>query len=200
MEISASRMEQELWVPGARLLAGGVFAASRRGAAGQGQAGEPAWAAAAVFDSGRLVASRVVEGRFTAAYEPGYLALREGALLEQTVQALPLQPQVLLVNATGLDHPRAAGLAIHLGASLGIPTVGVTERRLMPGSDDDLTRAVVTLAGRRPVIVHAGWRTDLDTAIRIVKQLSFAARTPEPLREARRLARTARSAAQGGWS
>ncbi|MBV8941103.1 MAG: endonuclease V [Solirubrobacterales bacterium] len=43
---------------------------------------------------------------------PGTLALREGRLLEAAVRALPAMPDVLLVNATGRDHPRGAGLAV----------------------------------------------------------------------------------------
>jgi deoxyribonuclease V len=52
------------------------------------------------------------------------LAPREGPLLEQAVRALPVAPEVLVVNATGRDHPRRAGLALQLGAVLGLPTVG----------------------------------------------------------------------------
>jgi hypothetical protein len=59
------------------------------------------------------------------------LALREGPLLEQAVRALPTTPEVLLVNATGRDYPRRAGLALHLGAVLGLPTVRVTVRPLV---------------------------------------------------------------------
>jgi deoxyribonuclease V len=172
--------------------AGGVFTTPQRGLIGLGAAGDPGWAAAVVFEDGRLLASTVLEGRFAAAYEPGYLALREGALLERTVRALPIRPEVLLVNATGLDHPRRAGLAIHLGAVLELPTIGVTERRLTGGGEEDLARLVVTQDRARPLVVHSGWRTDLETAMQVVQRLCLRARTPEPLREARRLARTAR--------
>jgi deoxyinosine 3'endonuclease (endonuclease V) len=58
------------------------------------------------------------------AYLPTLLALQEGLLLEQAVRALPIAPKVLVVNATGRDHPRRTGLALHLGAVLGLPTVG----------------------------------------------------------------------------
>jgi deoxyribonuclease V len=172
--------------------AGGVFVTPQRGLIGLGAAGDPGWAAAVVFEDGRLLASTVLEGRFAAAYEPGYLALREGALLERTVLSLPIRPEVLMVNATGLDHPRRAGLAIHLGAVLGLPTIGVTERRLTAGAEEDLARLVVTRDRAKPLVVHPGWRTDLETAMQVVQRLCLRARTPEPLREARRLARTAR--------
>jgi hypothetical protein len=44
---------------------------------------------------------------------------------------VPVVPEVLVVNATGRNHPRRAGLAFHLGAVLGLPTVGVTTRPLV---------------------------------------------------------------------
>ena len=50
-----------------------------------------------------------------------------------------------------------------------------------------------TRAGARPLAVHAGWRTDLDTAIQTICLASAGHRTPEPLRHARTLARTARA-------
>src|SRR5439155_1759503 len=38
---------------------------------------------------------------------------------------------VLLVDATGRDHPRRAGLALHLAARLDVPSIGVTGSTLM---------------------------------------------------------------------
>ena len=190
----ARRWELEpRWRPGPRLLAGGVYAAPRRGLVGLGAAGDRAWAAAVAYDGERFVDTATLEGRFADAYRPGYLALREGPLLERAVRALSLRPDVLLVNATGLDHPRRAGLAIHLGAVLDLPTIGVTDRRLTaPG--EELARTVVTRRGSRPLVVHPGWHTDLADAVDVVLGLCRSARTPEPLREARRLVRGLRAA------
>jgi deoxyribonuclease V len=132
-------------------------------------------------------ASAAVTGRLGAPYQPGLLALREGELLERAVRALPEAPDVLLVDATGRDHPRRAGLALHLGWALDLPTVGVTRRLLHDGEG----------ARRAPggLWVHAAWRTDLETAEQVVAAVTGRVRTPAPLREARRLARTARSLA-----
>jgi deoxyribonuclease V len=153
-----------------------------------------------------------VEGPAPAAYEAGLLALREGALLEAAVRALPEPSDVLLVNATGRDHPRRAGLAVHLGALLDLPTVGVTHRPLLAGGDWppdkpgataplELEGEVVgawvrTRAGTRPLAVHAGWRTDASTAAAVVLAAGAGVRTPEALRQARRVARSRRAAAQ----
>jgi deoxyribonuclease V len=163
-------------------------------------AGERAWAAADDV---------VAHGQAGGPYEPGLLALRDGALLEAAVRALPESPDVLLVDATGRDHPRRAGLAFHLGAVLELPTVGVTHRSLRAEGewppDERGARGPLLLdgepvgywlrtrAGRRPLAVHAAWRTDPDTAAEVVLSCSRV-RTPEPLRSARRRAREARAA------
>src|SRR2546426_10177380 len=74
--------------------------------------------------------TRVIRGPAGAPYEPGVLALREGGLLEAALSALPVVPDLLVVNATGRDHPRRAGLALHLGARLDVSSIGVTKRPL----------------------------------------------------------------------
>lgn len=192
----------------------GVFAVPSRGLVGLGTAADPATAAAAVVEDAEVVEHVVVLGTFSASYRPGYLALRQLPILERAVRALRAEPDVLLVNATGRDHPRRAGLALHLGAALGIASVGVTDRPLVargaapgPGRGDraDLFldgevvgHRVRTRAGVRPVCVSAGWRTDPETAVRIVMAVCGPGRTPLPLREARHRAREARSGASGG--
>jgi deoxyribonuclease V len=120
---------------------------------------------------------------------------------------------VLVVNATGRDHPRRAGLALHLGAVLDLPTVGVTDRPLLAEGDQppDVHGAAAPLlldgepvgcwlrtrSGARPVAVHAAWRTDVATAVEVVMAATRRpARTPEPLRRARTAARVARASGQ----
>jgi deoxyribonuclease V len=182
---------------------GGVFVCFACGESGRGLAGDRAWAAACV---GR--AATVVAGHAGAPYEPGLLALREGALLEAAVRALPEPPDVLLVDATGRDHPRRAGLALQLGTVLELPSVGVTHRPLVAEgewpADERGARSPLLLGGEpvgywlqtrvgtRPLAVHAAWRTDPDTAADVSLSASRA-RTPEPLRRARQRAREARA-------
>jgi deoxyribonuclease V len=160
--------------------------------------------------SALLVADAVASAEVPAAYQPGLLAAREGAVLAAAVAWLAVRPDVLLVDATGRDHPRGAGLAVHLGWACGLPTVGVTSRALVaagiPPGPERGDWSPLVLAGRevgrwlrtrpraRPVLVHAAWRTDPQTAADVVLRAStLAARTPVPLQEARRVAREARS-------
>ena len=180
-----------------------------RGQTGRGARGDPAWAAAAVLRGQRVLAESTVAGEAGGPYIPGLLALREGPCLEAAVRALAVAPDVLLVDATGADHPRRAGLALQLGAVTGLPTVGVTHRPLLahgawppdargahsPLSLDGACVAawVRTRAGARPLAVHAGWRTTLDVAVEVVLSCAAVHRTPEPFRHARTLARVARA-------
>ena len=206
LELGAS--QQAAWAPPAETV-GGVFVCFGTGGSGPGTAGDTGWAGAALMAGERLVAAADVAGAAGAGYAAGLLAMREGPLLEAAVRELPDLPDVLLVDATGRDHPRRAGLALHLGAVLGMPTVGVTHRPLLatggwPKPERGATSpllvdgAVVghwlrTRAGVRPLAVHAAWRTDPDVAVAVVRAAVGRVRTPEPLRMARRAARRARA-------
>ena len=125
------------------------------------------------------------------------------------MRQLPDRPDVLVVNGTGLDHPRHAGMALHLGYLLDLPTVGVTHRPLCAegswpndemGSISPLAHDgqivgywVRTRYGARPLVAHGAWRTSPETAAEVVLAVTTRFRTPEPLRLARQVARTARA-------
>ena len=158
--------------------------------------------------NGRVIDQQAVSGTASAPYVPGLMALRLGPLMERAVRAISHSPDILLLDATAGDHPRRAGLALHLGAQLDIPTIGVTHRPLVASGEWPHDRRgavsllrigdsvvgcwVRTQPGVRPLALHPGWRIDLDTAIEVVIHLTFHYRTPEPLRRARQLARRSR--------
>jgi deoxyribonuclease V len=208
------RAAPEPWRParGAQRI-GGCWVCFPRGLTGRGEAGDVAWAAAVVMRGGVVLDREVRRGVAGAPYRPGLLALRIGRLMDAAVRALSTPPDVLLLDATAHDHPRGAGLALHLGAELDLPTVGITHRPLLAQGewpedrrgDTSPLRLADTVVGCwmrtrprvRPLVVHPGWRVDLATAVEVVASTTGQRRTPEPLRRARRLARTARSAAEG---
>jgi deoxyribonuclease V len=203
-QLRLAALDPPLWRFDSRARVAGVFVCFPRGKSGAGEAGDPAWAAACVGGE-----CGVIEGRAGAPYEPGLLALREGPVLEAAMRALPAPPDVLLVDASGRDHARRAGLALQLGAVLDVPTVGVTHRPLLAAGewppDQRGARSPLLLEqelvgywlrtreGMRPLAVHAAWRTDAETAAQLILSVSRT-RTPEPLRRARRRAREARAA------
>lgn len=192
------------WLPSDRpTLFGGCFVARGRGLAGPGRTGDRVWAAAVAWErrvgspvrgrrtdrhlrgaapvaEGRprqaddVVAQAVVTANVPAPYRRGLLAARDGAVLVDVLAVLEVDPEVVVVDASGLDHPRRAGLAVHLGAATGLPTVGVTRRPLVAtGPLPQLRRGarsplvvdgrcvaywVCTADGTHPLVAHAGWR------------------------------------------
>lgn len=182
-----------------------------RGGHGHGRAAEPAWASAVLLRGSQVVAAGVVEGVAHSPYVPALQAMREGPLLTAAVEILPRRPDVLLLAAAGRDHPRRAGLALHVGAVLAVPSIGVTDRPLLargegPGPDrgdtspllldgEEVARWVRTAPAVRPLVAHAAWRTDAHVAAAVLLSSTTTARTPLALREARRLARETRARA-----
>ena len=188
---------------------GGCWVCFPRGLSGPGTDHDQTWSAAVIMLRGRLVEQQAVTSTARAPYVPGLMALRLGPVMEEAVRGLGEMPEVLLLDATARDHPRRAGLALHLGAELDIPTIGVTHRPLIASGDwpDDERGAVSPLRigdewvgcwvrtqpGVRPLAVHPGWRIALPTAVDVIMSLASRRRTPEPLRRARQLARRARN-------
>jgi deoxyribonuclease V len=194
-------------------LVAGVYVTYPSGVGGPGSAGEPMWAAAVLMQGGEVLAEVVERGLTGGPYAAGLLALRCGTLLERAVRALPQRADLLVVDATGRDHPRRAGLALHLGAVLEVPSVGFTNRVLLAAAAPVEDRrgaasplllagefvgyAVRTASGVNPLHAHAAWRTTPDLARCAALSLTNRWRTPEPLRRARTLARLARAEDEG---
>jgi deoxyribonuclease V len=215
--LAATAAAKTPWSPPTRdLLVAGVFVTFPTGVSGPGRAGDAAWAAAVGERDGEPVEEALVRGAAGAPYRAGLLALREGALLEAAVRALARRPDLVLGDATGRDHPRGAGLALHLGAVLDLPTIGVTNRALAavpaaPGDErgasaplllagETVGYAVRTQPGSNPLLAHAGFRTTPEQARDLLLALTSRWRTPRPLRGARTLARVARAADEGRLS
>ena len=193
-------------------IIGGSWVCFPRGLVGPGTDHDSAWSAAVMMRAGRMLEQQVISGIAGASYVPGLMALRLGPLMEAAVRALSDRPHVLLLDATAHDHPRRAGLALHLGAELDIPTIGVTHRPLVSSGEwpADLRGATSPLQigdsvvgcwlrtqpGVRPLAVHPGWRIDLASAVEAITLLTSRRRTPEPLRRARQLARRERAHGQ----
>jgi deoxyribonuclease V len=201
------------WSPfvASEIRIGGCWVCFPRGLAGRGSTGDTTWSGAVLMAGGEIISQIVMPGVAGAAYVPGLLALRVGRVMEQATRALASRPDVLLVDGTARDHPRRAGLALHLGVELDLPTVGVTHRPLVADGDwprdrrgatsplrigDEVVACWLrTQPGVRPLAVHPGWQVDLATAVDLVTHTSPRCRTPEPLRRARHVARTGRAQA-----
>jgi len=162
-------------------------------------------------DNRRVVWSTVLRRQVRFPYITGYLAFRELPLLVRLVEAAARTqwlPEVLLVDGSGVLHPRRMGVATHLGVALDLPTVGVTKtllcgrvdwRGMGPGESRSVCWqggvsgvAIRPTAGsRRPIFVSPGHRVDVAFAERLVRQMLSGRRLPDPIYWADRLSRQA---------
>jgi deoxyribonuclease V len=196
------------WPRGAEPAIGGVFV-SLPTTRTPGAPRNIAWAGAVVMKKHTLLATATCTRRLTRAYHPGYLAVSVGPILEDVVHALPMRPDVVIVNAAGRDHVRGAGLAIQLGSALGIATIGITDRTDVgvaaePGDrcgdacpvllDGEVVGYQVRTHERSNTIVaHAGWLTTPEMARDVAIHTTPQLRLPEPVHRARQLSRRLRS-------
>lgn len=92
-------------------------------------------AAYARFDvvTQQLVWSTTIQRTTSFPYIPSYLAFRELPVLIDLldhVQRHDCMAQMLMVDGSGILHPRSAGLATLLGIVADLPTVGVAKKLL----------------------------------------------------------------------
>lgn len=149
-----------------------------------------------------------------APYASGFFAFTVGPSLIEALEALKVEPDVLLFCAHGAAHPRGLGLASHIGVLFDVPTIGCAENLLVgqdPGESlkhgewapivvqgQTVAAALQTRDGVKPLFVSPGHRMDLDTAIDVALPCCPTYRTPEPVREARSRLRHLRHAERWG--
>ena len=95
--------------------------------------------------TGELLWSTTIRRPVCFPYITSYLTFRELPLLVDLIDEVRASGRiapVVLVDGTGILHPRQAGIASHLGVVAGLPTIGVT-KKLLCGEVD--------IAGMRPL-------------------------------------------------
>jgi deoxyribonuclease V len=161
------------------------------------------------FPSLEPVETVVHRERLSFPYIPGLLSFREAPALLQTFKKVRHSPDVILVDGHGVAHPRAAGIACHVGICLDKPTIGCAKSLLvgthrMPGlsrgastslydASGHVIGAVVRTRNRvKPVFVSVGHRIGLAQAVRLTLACGKGYRIPEPTRQADLLAERAK--------
>ena len=144
-------------------------------------------------------------------YIPSFLSFREGPPAVEAyrrAQKGGWEVDVLLVDGCGVNHPRRAGLASHIGVELDLPTIGVSKSRLCEEYDDDAVPKEVgsstafscsgTFSGYlyksckrcRPLYIAPGHMVTPETCLEVVSTCMSGSKLPEPLRVAHALAKS----------
>ena len=96
----------------------------------QGFDGDTATSAVVVMRGDEVLERTHASEQTTIPYIPGLLSFREGNAVLSALDSLDTRPDVVLVDGSGRIHFREAGLATHVGVTLGWPTVGVAKSLL----------------------------------------------------------------------
>jgi deoxyribonuclease V len=159
----------------------------------------------------QVVAQAGAEARATMPYIPGFLGFREVPALRAAWAKLAVKPDLVLVDGHGIAHPRALGIAAHLGVLLDVPSIGVAKSPLVgrpeaelgeePGATQPLLwkgqRLGTVLRSKRrsnPLWISVGHRVSLETAVAWVRRCDTGYRLPEPTRQAHLAANEVRRA------
>lgn len=137
-------------------------------------------------------------------YIPGLLAFREAPGYIRVVKKCPVKPDLLLVDGHGLTHPRAFGIASHIGLVLDTPSIGVAKKFLFGDITKVGERELIFIRGKPAgeilrtsegrIYVSIGYKVRLDDAVRIVKALiAPGSKLPKPLHEADRYSKELRN-------
>ena len=162
------------------------------GGADQAYIGNKVISAIAVCDytSLKLIEEKHAVVNAKVPYKSGFLFYRDSPAVMEAFNNLDNKPDVLIVKANGILHPRRIGMASHLGILLDIATIGVT-KDLMLGEVREKTIYVekeargyelITREHARPIYISPGNKISLKTSLEIVKNsLRQPHKLPEPL-------------------
>lgn len=160
------------------------------------------YAAVVALDSQLAVCEKsTVAERQEFPYIPGFLAFREAPAIVEALKSLKKAPDLLMVDGHGICHPRGLGIASHLGVLCDIPTIGVGKKILIgepakPLGEKAGSRVPLIWKGKevamllrtrtrvQPLIVSAGHRISLATAVEWVLHCLKGTRLPEPTQQA----------------
>jgi deoxyribonuclease V len=145
-------------------------------------------------------------------YVPGLLFFREGPAAIAAIKKLSIRPDVLIVHGCGINHPRSAGFASHVGVILNASTIGVSKTTLcgeyiepneayryapLAFKGKQLGFVLKTFSTAKPIFVSPGNCISLQKALRVVQGCLANHRLPEPLRLAHIKARQTRLSMYG---
>ena len=128
----------------------------------------------------------------------GFLAYREMPAIIEAFNKLEQEPDLILVDGSGILHPRKLGLASHLGLSLNKPTIGVIKKPFVGRIEGNKVYLGTELVGfevrtkehASPLYVSPGHMVSLGSCLKIVQDsIKPPHKLPEPIHLAHRFAK-----------
>ncbi len=114
-------------------------------------------------------------------YVPGLLAFREAPAYISAIKKLRREPDIIFVDGHGLSHPRALGIATHIGLVLDKPSIGVAKKKLYGtvrriGDREYLEAhghlvAIITKHLGQELYISIGYKIRLEDAYKITMML-----------------------------
>lgn len=157
------------------------------------------------FPSLEIVKEDVIINDVSFPYIPTFLMFREGEPAVNAVKKVlrDVDNVVIIVDGSGIAHPRRCGLATYIAVKTCIPTIGVTKKKLYgrveepekvmeskPIFDDSeiIGYALKTCERCKPIYISPGSYITPETALKVVKMCIRNHKLPEPIRLAHELA------------
>jgi len=130
-------------------------------------------------------------------YMPSFLSFREGPAIISAFRSLKTRPDLLMIDGCGINHPRSAGLATHIGVALDMATIGVAKKLLCGTVETPINIGEYSLIilygqyvgalllskkGCNPIIIAPGHKVSLNSTIDIVRHCLRGQKLPDPIR------------------
>ncbi len=138
-------------------------------------------------------------------YIPTFLMFREGEPALSALKKILSGKCIILVDGSGIAHPRRCGLATYISIKTSEPTIGVTKRKLF-GEEVKLGDSIFLKDGKEmigfvlksckrcnPLYISPGSFVSIESSIKIVKSCIKGHKLPEPIRAAHNLANEVKS-------
>jgi len=157
------------------------------------------------FPDLRLVEDRSAVERVEFPYIPTFLMFRESKPAIKVLREILRDNSVIMVDGSGLAHPRKCGLATYIGVELGKPSIGITKRKLFGDvyGGGDVKKLFIegmhigyelkTCGRCKPIYVSVGNLITPEEALNIVQRCLKGYKLPEPVRIADKLSKKKKS-------
>ena len=157
------------------------------------------------FPDLRVADSKSIVEKVKFPYIPTFLMFRESRPAIKVLKEILRENTVVMVDGSGLAHPRKCGLATYIGVKLETPSIGITKKklfgdikgneeiRMMFVDDMHVGYELKTCKRCKPIYVSVGNLITPEEALDVVLRCLKGYKLPEPVRIADKLSKEKKS-------